>query len=334
MKLWKILLVSALGGGCLILFFHKVDWAGVGRSAERIPLVYPVLFALGIFLSYLIRAWRWGILLRPYGESEFKNRYNSIVIGYLVTYLLPGRLGEVARPAYLARKENTKLASALATVVFERLVDAWLILTLLALSLGFLFRGGSPGLTHLRSAALWGTGILFAGLVFVLLCRVPAFLNLVERGLRRISRALPGAAREKTVQTVLSFLSALLPRLNRKQTLFYGFGTILLWTLIIGQYWLLSLAFAGMQLGMSKAVIYFAVVFFSSAVPTPGMAGSLDLASRFALTVLFGVEEQTAIAYTILFHFLLLAVTFVLGALVGWREGWSFSRIRMLGKES
>ena len=72
--------------------------------------------------------------------------------------------------------------------------------------------------------------------------------------------------------------------------------------------------------GLSRAgpdlpavIPFLAVIFVSAAMPTPGMAGSLDLASKYALTGLFGVTAETAVAFTILFHFLLLVAPIALG---------------------
>jgi uncharacterized membrane protein YbhN (UPF0104 family) len=63
------------------------------------------------------------------------------------------------------------------------------------------------------------------------------------------------------------------------------------------------------------------------------MAGSLDLASKYALTALFGVEAKTAVAFTIFFHFLLLLMPIALGLLALWREGLNFKIVVHLSKK-
>ena len=91
--------------------------------------------------------------------------------------------------------------------------------------------------------------------------------------------------------------------------------------------------FAGMRLGLPAVIPFLAVIFVSAAVPTPGMAGSLDLASKYALVGLFGVAEKTAVAFTILFHFLLLLAPIALGLAAFWREGLNFKAIGRLGRK-
>ena len=63
------------------------------------------------------------------------------------------------------------------------------------------------------------------------------------------------------------------------------------------------------------------------------MAGSLDLASKYALLGLFGVTAKTAVAFTLLFHFLLLLPPIVLGLIAFWSEGLSFKIIGQLRKK-
>jgi len=108
---------------------------------------------------------------------------------------------------------------------------------------------------------------------------------------------------------------------------------IVVWGIILFSYWLLMRGFAGMNLGLPAVVPFLAVIFVSAAVPTPGMAGSLDLASKYALTGLFSVSARTAVAFTILFHFLLLLAPIVLGLVALWREGLSFKVIGRLRRK-
>jgi hypothetical protein len=73
--------------------------------------------------TYLIRAIRWQGLLLPLGRAGLANCFNATVIGFMVNFLAPGRLGEIARPYLLARREGFSASGAFATILLERVLD-------------------------------------------------------------------------------------------------------------------------------------------------------------------------------------------------------------------
>ena len=83
--------------------------------------------------------------------------------------------------------------------------------------------------------------------------------------------------------------------------------------------------FAGMGLALPAVIPYLAVIFVSAAVPTPGMAGSLDLASKYALTGLFAVPGQNrgGLHHPVPFP-AAAAMPIALGLLAFWQRGPEF----------
>lgn len=334
MRLWKITLFSALSAFFVWLFLRRVDFAGIRDVWLSIPLLYPLLFLLLALPQYAVRAGRWGLLLRPFkAPIPFRSLWNFSLIGFMISYLLPGRLGEVARPVLLAEKEEIKKSQAIATIVNERLFDLLTVLTLLCLYL--LAAGGNPSpvLRQLRAAAVLLVPLVILVFLVIAVANSPRFFPWTEKLVRGASRLLPRRWREPAARFILNFVRALRLDLGGRGMAAVAGLSLLHWGLIALSYGLLLHGF-GIRPGLPAIAPFLAVVFVSAAVPTPGMVGSLDLAAKFALTGLFAVPEKTAVAFTILFHFLLLAPPIVLGLIALWHEGLSLRIIGRLGRRT
>lgn len=60
-----------------------------------------------------------------------------MMIGFMLNLVLPGRVGEIARPVILNQKDGIPFASGIATVVTERLFDLVVLLILLSVTLAY-----------------------------------------------------------------------------------------------------------------------------------------------------------------------------------------------------
>lgn len=335
MKRWKILLISALSVFFIWLFLRRIDFNEIRSVWSSIPVRYPLLFLLLALPQFLVRAWRWGVLLKPFKEHiALRSLWNFSLIGFMISYLLPGRLGEVARPVLLAEKEKIKKSQAIATIINERLFDLLTVLFLLAVYLISGMGKPSPVLHKLQTMAFLLLPLVFLVFFLITLANSSTFLPWTEKLVRTLVRLLPARLREKTAAFTLHFIKALHLNLGWAGIARVVLLSLLHWLIILLSYWVLMRGFAGIGLDLPAVVPFLAVIFVSAAVPTPGMAGSLDLAAKYALVGLFGVQAKTAVAFTILFHFLLLAMPIVLGLLAFWQEGLNFKSIgRMREKD-
>ncbi|MFC1825730.1 lysylphosphatidylglycerol synthase transmembrane domain-containing protein [Thermodesulfobacteriota bacterium] len=175
-------MISAL---FIYLALRKVDlprmWL-VMRSADLLPLLMVIFITL---LQYIIRAWRWGILLEPIGKTGFLTRLSSIHIGFAANFLLPARLGEFIRANTLGQKENISGSSTFGTIVVERLFDGFTLL--LFLLIGLVFTSFPPEWRYI-SSSLRGAGFL---IFFFYICLIiflagfkfksEIFLHLLEK---------------------------------------------------------------------------------------------------------------------------------------------------------
>src|SRR5207237_1064968 len=77
----------------------------------------------------------WQRLLRPIAAVRYVPMLGYLLIGYVANNVLPARLGELIRVHYLGDREGISRASALGTVVVERVVDLVVVVAIAAVAL-------------------------------------------------------------------------------------------------------------------------------------------------------------------------------------------------------
>jgi uncharacterized membrane protein YbhN (UPF0104 family) len=321
---WKATLAAAFTLALLWWFFRSVDLAGVWVAMRRANLALIALAVLVTLQTYLIRAWRWQVLLRPIGRARFRTAFRTTVIGFTATFVLPGRVGEVLRPYLLARTEGFNAASAFATVIIERVLDLIGVLTLFAVFLvgGSVAVGPDVKLGGAIAAAAGAAGLA----VLILGARYPDTLA-VWAG--RLTRLLPGRLAGAASQLVETFVAGL-GVMRQPAALAAAFGlSVLLWLSIALGVWLTSRAFdLTFRFDGAFLIIMFLVV--GVAAPTPAGVGTFHWMYRLAVTTFFGASVETASAAAIVLH----AVSFVPVTVVGFvflaQDGLSVARLKSL----
>ncbi len=102
--------------------WRHFDWAKLGSQVR--DLDFPlVVAAVGlIYLTYILRAVRWKIFLRPVCRTSTTRLIAPTFIGFTGLALL-GRPGEFIRPYVIARKEGLSISSQIGVWVVERIFD-------------------------------------------------------------------------------------------------------------------------------------------------------------------------------------------------------------------
>ena len=162
----------------LAVFFLWLSFRNVNLSELIRQLRYANPWLLLIFvamapINLLLRSWRWQSLLDPvYPRLPLGELFSATAIGYMAM-VLPGRVGEVLRPALINRRLGVSFAPVLATVGVERVVldllavlIAGAVAMMLPLQWSGLDQATDPEwLTRLR---LFGGAVLGMGLMALL----------------------------------------------------------------------------------------------------------------------------------------------------------------------
>ena len=309
---WKLLagiLISAL---FIFLALRKVDisrmWYVI-KSADILPLFLVVILT---YFQYVIRAWRWGILLEPVKETGFCKRLSSTIIGFAANFILPARLGEFIRAAHMGYSEDISGSSVFGTIVVERLFDGFTLLLILFVSLfGISFLGEWASLSN----RLRGTGVLlllFYILLIILLSgikyREKPFLNL----LNRILFFLPGHFRSKIIHMIREFSLGLVLMKSPYKWLLTIFYSLFLWFTSLCQIQLVEQSI-GLSLPFIATFLVLTLASLGVMIPSaPGFIGTFHLSVQYGF-IFYGIGREEALSAAILWHAVMFITTVLLG---------------------
>jgi uncharacterized protein (TIRG00374 family) len=336
-RILRLALVFLLTAAFLYFFLRSIkDWRKVLEYVANVDWRWALAALVATPVHFFTRGLRWKYLLHhEKRDIRFDSLWKGNVVGFTVTYIFPGRLGEIAKPLFVARREKMRPGFVLGTCVVERIFDILTMTTLLGLfMLGRpLFGARMPitaeGVTRLQS---WG-GIA-VGVAGVLLVLIMLFYFFKDRALAvaaKVLRVLPHGLRDKALALLREFIDGLRFFHSLGDFIVYVALGFLVWLSIIFYYWLYLYAFR-FPVPFIWMFPYLFLTAVGASIPTPGMAGGFHAFSQFGLTMLLGMNPNLAGGYTIVVHLIQLVVTCLLGYIVLWKEGLSLKQLKSLGE--
>jgi len=162
----RLIFAALLGLLLLAGIFSLAGISDVFAILSNVSLEYVAIASFMILITFVFRTWRWSVLLRASGHRVHRDTaFKCIMFGWLINYLLPARIGDVARGMALKTTEGTPLSVSLSTIVIERAMDMFTLGFILITTLVF-FAKDTP-LFSVAVGALLIAFILIFGLVFV-----------------------------------------------------------------------------------------------------------------------------------------------------------------------
>jgi hypothetical protein len=183
---WRLLLplpLLALVG--VMLWWRGPDWHAVGHSLALVEWPW-VVAAIGLnLLSVVARSACWNTCIKqamPPPRPRFMLVFSAFCVGLLANVIIPGRVGEVARVAVLARRlpdRQRAWATLLGSVVAHRMFD---LFPVVALVVWVLLDAGLPHWALTSIGALLAVSIAIFAVVWLSARRHHAGV-LEERGM-------------------------------------------------------------------------------------------------------------------------------------------------------
>jgi hypothetical protein len=297
----KIKLLGALVFGIILLLgiFSFSGYSDIYETIINASLYYVFLGFLAIITAFLMRTWRWSVLLRTSGYVIPRDiLFKSLMFGFLLNYLLPARAGDIARGAALKATEKIPMGISLSTIVIERAMD---MLTLaLMLGVGALLLSQSNTMFIVAIAAM---GIAF--LLILMLVLAYKYDSFISRKLGKKFPSISGFMKtmKEGLYKIYSNPAALVLSIAL---------SIPVWTLEISGIYLAALAI-GYKIPFSLAAVAGITSFLAQTIPlTPGGIGVYEgtMAGVFAL---FGIPLAAGISLTLIDHFVRASVTLIFG---------------------
>ena len=282
-----------------------------------------VLPAVGIALfSFWLRAWRWRIILESTHKISIWRAYNPMMIGFMINCVLPGRLGEVARPVILQKEEKIPFSTGLATVIAERVFDICILIVLFLLTVGMLqidpgqsvtfgslqlnletLQAVFNGLMKLGALLMLGITLFSIGkfrkLIYRVILSAPDLLFFAKAGFK-------ASVREKLCEPVIGILKNIARGFNLirypGKLLSCTVLSMFIWGLSAFSYYLFSLGSPGVNLTYFEITTVMVIICFFISLPSvPGWWGLWEAGGVFALS-LFGITAKDAAGFTLANH--------------------------------
>lgn len=321
---------AGLAALLLWLFFRGLDFGEV--LAEMRQADYRWV-ALAVALTQVVnvqRAWRWHYLLLPIKSVRLAPLTATTYMGWAFTSLLPGRLGEVARPVLLGRRENISKTAAFATIVLERLFDLLTILVILVTYLLFfplpstLDGEGRAIIAGMRASGFAALAALVVAVAFLTGAQLAP--RRTDRLLARLTGWLPGTLGGRLLPLLRSFLAGFAGIRDPRLTAIIVIHSLLIWGNILVTYWALLFAF-DIDLPFYAVMPLIVMVVIGVMVPTPAGVGGFHLAVELALVDLFGIATGPAASYALVSHAVVFIPITMIGILLLSREGLTLRAI-------
>lgn len=292
---WQVWLGVLIGLASLAAVF--IFYARPGDILENLSHVnagYLLLGAFGIAAFLFLRAIRWRFMLN--NNVSYSQVFHIQNIGYMLTQLLPLRLGDVARAVLIGNVPPVTITQGISTMVVERLLDMLFIVVLLPFTLS--------GITALpdwmRSFALVSGFAAIGGIVVLIVAA-----NQRERALRFIDslfvRFVPFVNRDVWIRRIDGLLVGLKSLTTWRDGFILTALSILIWIPVILAYYSIMQA-VGLEPTWVMAGFVVCAAAFSVAVPsTPGQAGPYHFAVITALQ-LYGQPAVESASFAFLYH--------------------------------
>ncbi len=328
----KQILVSAVVVVVLgLLVFSQVrtwkrfDWHTFSSQTSEINKPMIVGAIVLIYLTYLLRAVRWKILLRPVCRTTTRRLVAPTFIGFAGLALL-GRPGELVRPYVIARKERLSMSSQMGVWAVERIFDLGAYTALAVVDI-FTARG-LPARDAFHRAGYVLIGLVLAlsvGAYFMRHYGTPV-ASWLERRFHAIAPkfALHLSAKARafgeglnTIHDVRSFLEIAL------MSLLVWFSITLAYLLVVHSYPSVFLR----SLPYSQVMLLVGFSMLGGLVQLPAVGGGSQLVTIAALLHVFDLPEELSISCGILLWLVTFMAVAPVGLLLARREHVSLRRL-------
>ena len=328
----------------IYLAFKNTPLVQLSEFIKTIDFRWIVFSTILAILTLFIKGFRWMIIVRPIKKINFWHAYHPVVLSVFINMILPGRLGELARPVILYRNDDIAFSKGLATVGLERMLD---ILTLLVIFMGsiqietvlsFSFNGyeiNQATLLGVRTKLMYMIGIFFVGIVAMMfstfrkclgtvIAMLPHLFWFTSQGFReRASEKLTEKAQQVLTNIALGF-----EIIRKPHMLVYCFIlTIMVWLLVFCSFYALVLGCKGVHLSFLQASTSVIILCFFIMLPSvPGFWGIWEIGGLYGLMI-FGVPRIEASGLTLAFHFFQIMPVIFAGIISSWLTGMNIMNV-------
>ena len=332
-KYIKFILLCLFAVFILWFFGRNLNWREVSDSLRKANAFYILLAVSVICLGYLLRAFRWKVLLEPITESSLKELFATTTVGFAAVFFV-GRAGEIVRPMWLPmRDKRVRPSAALVTLGLERIFDLAALICFFSVNLLWFDApvGREKEFAYVKfigNIMLAGVALGFLSLFIYQKYSAP-IIAFAERATDR--KFVPRRLRRVFLSLMRQLAASLQILKNWREIVSVVFWTISLWLAIAIPTWLVILAFNlphDISLAGAMFVMFWAAM--GSLIPTPGGAAGAFHAVTAGGLMFLGIEASDAAAISIVMHLVYFAPALIFGFYYLFHGDISIARFRSL----
>jgi uncharacterized protein (TIRG00374 family) len=310
---------SGFAWGKFVAVFTDVNW-------NWLALALALILA-----TYVGRAMRWEIMLRPLtSQVRLWRLVVATCIGFTAVVLF-GRAGEPVRPYLIARKEGVSFSSQVAAWLVERILDLLMVLLIFGIALTQVSRSGIQPGPHIQSA-LEAAGLLAGitgALSLALLLGLRYFRGSIRTRLMDALSFLPDALHQRVARFLHAFEEGMQSTQRQSFVWLLVIYTVIEWLVVAGSFFCVFRAFpatAGMR--VTDVIIALGFVCFGSVLQIPGVGGGMQIATVLVLTEFYGVSLEAASGIALVLWIITFVVIVPLGLVLAFHEGIKWRSLR------
>lgn len=296
---WIGIILALLFGVLILVFlFTLTGFTVIFDILRQVSWIWIAMSCIAILFSFLMRTWRWSVLLRTAGYVYSRHiLFNCLMFGWFLNYLIPLRLGDIARGVALKTTSDAPLGMSLSTIVIERIMDMITLTVLLGITSIFFYR---------ESFFIVEVGAFF--LAFAMILGLFLIYRYDEKFIRIFENRIPSIR-----QSIVLLKEGLLNISKNK-------GAILLTFTLSFPVWILEIAsifFAARSIGFNLLFTYATiagiVAFIAQALPLTPAGLGIHEASIVGILLLFSVNSAIGMSIALVDHFARGVVIFIFG---------------------
>ena len=305
--------------GCLLLWiaFRSVDFKKLGdelKQADYSWLLLSILFGLFAFIS---RARRWVLLIYPLGfKPSTKNAFYSLMTGYLANVALP-RIGEITRCVALGKKEKIPVDQLIGTVVVERTIDFFSLLTIMIIliftsgnQIGQFLKGSLLVPIQKRVVDIFGNAWALWVILFMLAVITLFLMIRYKKNLRKIRFF------SKLFDVARGIINGLKSITNLERKWEFIFHTVFIWVNYALMTWVVVFALESTShLTFGNSIFILVIGGLAMSAPVPSGMGAFHYFVSQGLLIVNGIPVEDGLAYALLTHESQLILVAIIGAI-------------------
>ena len=297
-KDWRVIVGLCIAAACLFFAFKDVDLLQMWSAFKDARYLYFIPAVTILFLSHMLRAWRWQLLLAPMASVRWSTLFSSLLIGYMANTFLPAHLGEFIRAYIVGKKSPIPGSAVFATIVIERIIDVFTLLILMAFTITVF-----PFPDWVRKSGY--ISFAFIALLFIILVLMKKHRGRALNIVNALLKPVP-VIRHKINELLLTFLDGVVGLKEWRHYIFVSLLSILIWSCYgyIFQLGLYAFNFIEIYPDITwiTPLVLLVITTIAVLVPSsPGYVGTYHWLCQISLG-LFGVPESDALSFAFAVH--------------------------------